>query len=79
MSLTAIGYDRAPNTSTGLIVEKRAVVGKGFVTIEQNEKKLESLFETKDQYNRPIIRMVFADGYEITIPDKNIYKEYKFE
>ena len=79
MKLLAVGYDRAPNTMTGYVIEKRAVVGKGFTTIDGDEKHVESLHEVKDQYDRPIIRIMCTDGYEITFADKNIYKEYKFE
>lgn len=79
MTIVTIGYDRTPNTTTGRVLERMATVGKGFTTLEQEEKKVEAIHESVDQYNRPIIRIVCTDGLEITMPDRGIYKEFKFE
>ena len=79
MKIITIGYDRTPNTTTGRVEERLASVGKGFVTLEGEEKKVDAIHESVDQYNRPIIRIVCTDGYEITMADRGIYKEFKFE
>jgi len=79
MPIVTIGYDRTPNTTTGRMEERLATVGRGFVTLEGDDKRVEAIHESLDKYDRPIIRIVCTDGYEITMPDRNIYKEYKFE
>ena len=79
MKIVTIGYDRTPNTTTGRVEERLASVGMGFVTLEGAEKSVDAIHESLDKYDRPIIRIVCTDGFEIIFPDKNIYKEYKLE
>lgn len=79
MKLIVIGYDRTPNTTTGRVEERVAAVGKGFVSLEGHELRVEAIYETLDEYKRPIIRIHCVDGTEVVMADRNIYKEYKFE
>ncbi|KKL21925.1 hypothetical protein LCGC14_2440570 [marine sediment metagenome] len=77
--IKSIVHDRVPNTSTGMMLGRAVVVGRG-ITCEDGEGRIVKVItEEKDTHDRPIIIITCTDGYQIVIPDKNIYKEYEFK
>ena len=79
--ITAIIYDKVPNTQLGVMggIVRRVGDVKGIYGGPDKEIKLLSIVEGKDEMDRPTVVLEWEDGMRQVIPDRGVEKYLKIE